>query len=372
MLHSITTNNIKPCQIKSKISNELITNVSPKQSLQSLNLSQVKIPNDKSISSFSSSLSSIEFMHSISQSKYSSKIINSQVITEDVNERYPNLLIKEIEGKCLNKNNLIITPAGLKNSPRYYGDGIVFFGRKLFDDTNKYIINDVILVNLPTFHPLYKYDNHFFVIFFNSKKRTYFIRTYTEQFERDNNSDEVNSCEKTHSFSLNYFMVKIVSPYILSNKEFIVINDKVMFVEISSLSNDYSLLNIMIIPKHNKKTEMKSYVFSSQDKKRVVIGRETNCDIVFENNKNISKIHCTFYYKSADNKWVIKDGGDKKSLNGTYIMPRHSYELKDGCEIKTLANSKFKIKFVYKKQNPEIEHLEKITIYDSNSSSEIF
>ena len=359
-----------------------------KQSSKTIDVSENRFQHPPNTNSFNYSLSSVEHIQSNSQSGFSSNIINSQIITDEINDKYPDLLIVETHGSSLNGNKLIISPAGLKNSPRYYGDGFVFFGDNYYDSTNNNIVNDVILQNSPSFHELFKIQRHFFVIFFNSQKHSYFIRSYFNHLEiKSTTEDDTNNpllCEKaSHNFTLNYFMVKITTSCILNSKEFVVINDKVFFIEINKTNftdketyvnnEDNLILKITLLPNTKKHVKMKTYTFNSKNKKKVILGRDKNCDIVFINDKNMSKIHCTFYYNSHNKKWFLRDGGNKDSLNGTYIMPRHSYELTDGCEIRTITNSKFKVKLIFKKQNLENENLEHLVMYNSDCSlSEIF
>lgn len=46
------------------------------------------------------------------------------------------------------------------------------------------------------------------------------------------------------------------------------------------------------------------------------LGRLSECDLCFDRHSEISKIHCTIYYDSATNQFVIRDMG---STNGTFL-----------------------------------------------------
>lgn len=77
------------------------------------------------------------------------------------------------------------------------------------------------------------------------------------------------------------------------------------------------------------------------DQSKITIGRESTCSLPFTSEINISKIQCTFEYIQASKSWMIYDGGRKASTNGTWIMPRHSVDITQGCTFKLFGSSKF-------------------------------
>ena len=73
-----------------------------------------------------------------------------------------------------------------------------------------------------------------------------------------------------------------------------------------------------------------------------------NWNELVKSNKAFSKVNTTINYSKSKGGWIVNDGGESPSTNGTWIMLRHSFELNDGCEFKTITNSKFKIEFAQK------------------------
>lgn len=68
-----------------------------------------------------------------------------------------------------------------------------------------------------------------------------------------------------------------------------------------------------------------SFEFTDQDSP-ITVGRSETCSVkIF--GKNISRVQCTFYYEQG---WVVKDGGNSASLNGTWFMPIDQTEVVDG------------------------------------------
>ena len=203
-----------------------------------------------------------------------------------------------------------------------YGDGFVFFGEK-YENEKQEIINDITINvnsgnNKSTNSKIIK-SEHFFVIYFNSMNQSYFIRPYTN--------------------NINFIIIKIDSSYIVHNKEYIVLSDYLFLVNIT-------VDNTLIISKVPTKKSSDEAVYKYKiDHGPITIGRDKNCSISFPHNKSFSKVNTTKFYSKAKKGWVINDGGEAPSTNGTWIMVRHSFELFNGCEFKTITNSKFKISY---------------------------
>ena len=50
-----------------------------------------------------------------------------QVIADDINNKFPDLIIKDKSNKKILNNKIIISSQGFKESPKYYYYGFVFF-----------------------------------------------------------------------------------------------------------------------------------------------------------------------------------------------------------------------------------------------------
>ena len=52
----------------------------------------------------------------------------------------------------------------------------------------------------------------------------------------------------------------------------------------------------------------------------ITIGRSVKCRLSFENEKSISRVQCYLHYDLECNIWMLKDGLDKPSMNGTWYI----------------------------------------------------
>ena len=262
---------------------------------------------------------------SSSQSSFESStlMISNQRVSDEINSLFPDIILEETEGDLLEGKKIVISPKGVSNSPRMYGDGFVFFGEK-YENEKQEIINDITINinsgnNKSTNSKIIKSNEHFFVIYFNSMNQSYFIRPYNN--------------------NINFIIIKLDSSYIVHNKEYIVLSDYIFQVNIS-------VDNTLIISKVPTKKSSDEAVYKYKiDYGPITIGRDKNCTISFPHNKSFSKVNTTIFYSKAKNGWIINDGGEAPSTNGTWIMLRHSFELYNGCEFKTITNSKFKISY---------------------------
>lgn len=66
------------------------------------------------------------------------------------------------------------------------------------------------------------------------------------------------------------------------------------------------------------KEETFSYVRLQLSKKKIRIGRDSNCDIVYQES-TISKLHCEIFMDDDQNKWQVRNLSD---VNGTYLNDR--------------------------------------------------
>ena len=81
--------------------------------------------------------------------------------------------------------------------------------------------------------------------------------------------------------------------------------------------NNFSILTLKVIyAPYNQGLEMS---FDSRQKQVIRIGRIKNFDIDIDfPDDSISRYQTTIFFHN--NNWYIKDGGEKKSLNGTWFL----------------------------------------------------
>lgn len=330
MLNSSTKFNNEPNAFKSS-TNEEEKKITQRKIIPTIDLSnsvQKKKPNTPTFQGKNISFMNKSSNNNSNNSRNSNLSITSnsfctvnQVVSNQVASAFPDLLIEETEGHQLNGEKVIVTPAGLRNSPRNKRDGFVFFGSAYENEKNE-IINDVILTS-----GSFSNSNtpHYFVIYFNLSNEKYFIRPFSNS-------------------QMSFLVVKLNSIYRIHNKEYLIFSDFIFMINIDH--SDNSLL-ITKVPTKTSQEEIE-YRYPPEYGK-VTIGRDKNCTISFSINKNLSKVNTTIFFNSDEKSWYVSDGGELPSLNGTWIMLRHSYEIYDGLEFKAVGNSKFKIHFVQKK-----------------------
>lgn len=79
----------------------------------------------------------------------------------------------------------------------------------------------------------------------------------------------------------------------------------------------------------------------------MTLGRNETCDIAFLNRKEISSVHCTVAFENG--KWVLHDGGDRASINGTWLYAKDVQEIKDRMFLKT-GNISFETKIYLREE----------------------
>jgi len=97
--------------------------------------------------------------------------------------------------------------------------------------------------------------------------------------------------------------------------------------------NNKDIINIKIFSNN-----IKNYILTfDKNKKNILIGRSSNCDVIIEDNL-LSRFHCMIYFK--DNKWFICDGymendKNKKSTNGTWLYAFEDINIEQGTIFKS-------------------------------------
>lgn len=79
-----------------------------------------------------------------------------------------------------------------------------------------------------------------------------------------------------------------------------------------------------------------SYAFNKKQINKILIGKNDNCDIVINDNL-LDDIHCIIEYKKGQG-WVIQDGSDKKSENGTWLSLSEETKIFEGMIIQSNQN----------------------------------
>jgi len=220
-------------------------------------------------------------------------------IEEPVNNNEKRLILKVLEGKCLNRGDKIKIESGK--------------------------VNDVLPLNPDRF------------VFGKAKEQCDYI------FPAEENVGELQ-------FELKYD--KTIGEYCIKDLKngtgsFIKINKKQMLDHdyIFSFCNTHifvykvkedNVLNLRFLFGMYKK---KIFTYNPKDHKLVRIGRNKAAEIVYKED-SVSRIQVTFAFEN--NKWYIYDGiKDKPSTNGLWALASKKMNLADGMIIKT-GNTTFK------------------------------
>ena len=93
-----------------------------------------------------------------------------------------------------------------------------------------------------------------------------------------------------------------------------------------------------IIEVTNLKTNQK-YIYNPLAITQVTIGRDKECTICIEDDKDLSMVQATLTYDSKKKTWSIQDGSDvKESKTGTWLMGFDSYIVRNCMKIKINEN----------------------------------
>ena len=210
------------------------------------------------------------------------------------------------------KTSYIITPAGLKNSRRKAGDGIVLFGygKKNLENqnlkfeneknNNETVINDFVFPIGNKEEDSQNSINEFpnFAIYYNIKDNNYYIKDFNtgvgalmkikKYIMGANTLVNVGSNYLVIYLDSNKITIKIFNNNNLENKE---------------IAQNYETLN-----------------FDLEQQNLLTIGRSKKCDIVLED-MMLSKIQATIEYNKKDGCVYLYDGDTKKeSTNATWVF----------------------------------------------------
>ena len=82
-------------------------------------------------------------------------------------------------------------------------------------------------------------------------------------------------------------------------------------------------LNIILIQENSN---IKKLSFNYNQTKEVRVGRSKDCEIRLNSNL-LSRNQTTFYYDTKDEKWYVRDGYEKESSNGTWLLLDSEWKL---------------------------------------------
>ena len=249
---------------------------------------------------------------------------NKNNINNNNNFNYTSLDLEVINSWNLPKGlKLHIDKDHLKNSLRNENDGKIYFGfQKDINTSNEKPYIDYLL--LPKDND---YDNKFIGIHF--------------QIRYDENNFKYYIKDLGSGYGT---FIKLVESLKIKNNLLINIGDT--FIVFSFGENDEKNENITLkIFTGNEQTE--KYEFNSE-KKNIIVGRDTKCDVYIED-KMLSRKHCYIYYNKNENEnnngeenycWYIKDGdlNGKKSTNDTWLYSLEEILVYDQMIFKTNHN----------------------------------
>ena len=194
-----------------------------------------------------------------------------EVTQEDINAS-PFISVHNVsEGRLINKEDILkINALGLVDKGRAKKDCVVYFSGNRSDNAkNDYKLNTEYII---------QNSYYLFAIYYVKESSSYMLNFYH------------NLCNSTTiSFYKGYELFVKVShdfPVKITSKEVIKIGD--LILELIPLQE--GLLNVVNVSNKNAK------VMFHPDKKMVTIGRGKECNLCFEEEKNISKIQATLNY----------------------------------------------------------------------------
>lgn len=248
------------------------------------------------------------------------------VINEEEIELAPKLIVQEKNNSGIFNGKIYHIDAG-GESNKEKKNGIVLFGPLIEDDKElegeDNLQNDIIVY----FNKIKSNLKHYFAIYYNSEKASYYLQNMNNDFKRN-----------------KYFIYTKISHELILDKEyinedkqknsvlfilgeiFISINFEKRNIIQDALDETFKNKNeIQIRVYINKnKNDFQEYKFN-EDSERITVGRE-GC-IINIDNRFVSRIHCTIYFKKEIGYWIIEDGdcNGKHSTHGTWLLVSDKY-----------------------------------------------
>ena len=315
---------------KNEEKNEIVTRAEKKK-ITIAEFHQIKIPTNQKDNLFMDPKNNVIFYTNSNNTKVTGNTIantnsSNSHIKKDLfsvnhenninnNFKYTSLDLEVINSWNLPKGlKLHINKDHLDNSLRNENDGKIYFGFQ--KDLN--ILNEKPYIDYLLLPKDNDYDNKFIGIHF--------------QIRYDENNHQYYIKDLGSGYGT---FIKLVEPLKIKNNLLINIGDT--FIVFSFKENDEKNENIILkIFTGNEQSEIFEF---NAEKKIIIFGRETSCDVHIED-KLLSRKHCYIYYNEESNCWYIKDGdlNGKKSTNDTWLYSLEDTLVYDQMIFKTNHN----------------------------------
>lgn len=252
----------------------------------------------------------------------------TRVVSKEEIASMPVLQLSEDNCNVFNKKTYDINAGGWIENPRQARDGVTFFGKKQqsyikgeeflfrpYEDLNK--------CDISLNYDEVKYSKHsypyLFLIFYKKETKKYYIKGYLNNLT-DN----------------SFLFIKLCNKYKHKIKDTEIINFGMFFIQLIPIGTGIEIINLT--------SNNNSKYFYNKEKKRITLGRDSLCDIVFDQGKGLSRKQCTIEFDEKMELWIVSDGGKKESVNGTWLLCLRSFPIFDEM-IFEIVGSKIKCKF---------------------------
>lgn len=234
----------------------------------------------------------------------------SRVITDEEIATGNAFELKEISGNLFNNQSLQINASGIINNTKK--DGIVLFG-------SQGPVSDYYERN-PRFHRKCDiYCNleksigfgfpYLFIIFYKREDRRFYIKDYHEKGLQN---------------KLLFIKIDSKKRFYVQKKEMISVGNFIF--QLSPLPGEK--IEIKNVTKNG--ISQTKFIYN-KNKKSITLGRDSENDIPYPQEKGLSRVQVTFSYDEEKKSWYVSDGnGKKESMNGTWQIAVRPVEIYDG------------------------------------------
>lgn len=250
---------------------------------------------------------------------------NYRVITQEEIDAMSILTITEESGNILNHNEYKINAGGLINNERNSKDGVTVFGKKKCNENNAQKC-DIVLNYDENKYGTFNDLSYFFSIYYKRESKQYYLRALSHN----------NSIENSLIF------IQICNNYKYPLKEPEILNIGNYFFQITPTDTNIEIINLTKQGNSkqslNKKPTIASKSLYNKEKKKIIIGRDNQCDIILPKEKGISRFQCSFEFDEKNNNWTLSDGNKKESMNGTWLLALRSFPIYNGMIFEILGS----------------------------------
>lgn len=254
----------------------------------------------------------------------------TRIVTKEEIDSMPVLQLLEDNSNVFNKKAYYINAGGWINNPRQLRDGVTFFGKtKETDIKGEESLfrteSDIHKCDISLNYDEVKYSKlsypYLFLIYYKKETKKYYLRGFLNNLT-DN----------------SFLFIKLCNKYKHQIKGTEIINFGMFFIQLIPIGTDIEIINLTSNNNNSK-------YFFNKEKKRITLGRDSLCDIVFDQAKGLSRKQCTIEYDEIKELWTIKDGDKKKeSVNGTWLLCLRSFPIFNEM-IFEIVGSRIKCKF---------------------------